>query len=201
MTGCGFLKDDMDIILPILMTEDDEYIRTEIVNKNTALSMSSEKTRKRALSEFRTRYRAVDRGFWDEYLSVTDTQLQLLAQMYVMLKAYRLFHELQMNLVVPKWHSADPRLSRNDVLLGIEDIGQKDEFVQNWSKDTKSKVASCFMTMLKKVGMYDDKSGKLKQISLSNDQWNIFLSRGESWFLEACFLLPFEIKNIEEHYR
>ncbi len=52
-------------------------------------------------------------------------------------------------------------------MMEFNEIASKDEFVDSWSDNTKDKVASAYLTILRKVGMLDN-SNHLNAISCSN---------------------------------
>ena len=79
--------------------------------------------------------------------------------------------------------------------MEMNEIAAKDEFVDSWSESTKSKVASAYLSMLRKCGMMN-REGNLVQLKPSNADFYIRI--GELWFLEACFLAPYQIENIKK---
>ena len=80
-------------------------------------------------------------------------------------------------------------------MMEFNEIASKDEFVDSWSDNTKDKVASAYLTILRKVGMLDN-SNHLNAISCS--KFTYYLGKGQPWFLEACLLQPYEIENIKK---
>ena len=69
VTGCGYMLDEMNNILPLLMSsEQDALLKKEII-ENKYLMMNTENTRKRAVAEFRLRYNSVPPAFWVQYQS------------------------------------------------------------------------------------------------------------------------------------
>lgn len=63
VTGCGYMLDEMNNILPLLMSpEQDALLKKEII-ENKYLMMNTENTRKRAVAEFRLRYNSVPPAF------------------------------------------------------------------------------------------------------------------------------------------
>lgn len=80
-------------------------------------------------------------------------------------------------------------------MMELNEISAKNEFVDSWSDNTKDRVASAYLTILRKVGMLDRES-HLNALICSN--FNYYLAKGASWFLEACLLQPYEIENIKK---
>ena len=83
----------------------------------------------------------------------------------------------------------------DDVMLELNEIAANDEFVDSWAEATKRKIASSYLTILKRIGMLDHES-QLHSITCSN--FDYYLTHGEAWFLEACLLQPYEIDNIKK---
>ncbi len=79
--------------------------------------------------------------------------------------------------------------------MEFNEIASKDEFVDSWSDNTKDKVASAYLTILRKVGMLDN-SNHLNAISCSN--FTYYLGKRTTMVLEACLLQPYEIENIKK---
>ena len=80
-------------------------------------------------------------------------------------------------------------------MMEFNEIAAKDEFVDSWSDSTKGKVASAYLTILRKVGMLSN-DNRLHSLLCNN--YYYYLAKGESWFLEACLLQPYEIDNIKK---
>ena len=165
MTGCGFMWEEMTNILPLLMSDDSEALLKQEVIENKYLMMRTEQTRKRAVSEFVKRYKAVPMHFWESYQRFSK-EAKIAAMYFVNLKCYKLFYDLHLNLVLKKWNSVHQSITKQDVLVEINEIAANDEFVCNWSEITKEKVAISFLSFLKKAGFIKDKSGTLSPIYL-----------------------------------
>ena len=86
-------------------------------------------------------------------------------------------------------------LSNDDLLIELNEISARDEFVDSWSEATKKRVASGYLSILKKVGMLTHK-GVLKPLLCDN--YDFYLMIGEPWFLEACLLQPYQIEKIKK---
>lgn len=52
-------------------------------------------------------------------------------------------------------------------MMELNEISAKDEFVDSWSDNTKDRVASAYLTILRKVGMLDRES-HLNALGCSN---------------------------------
>ena len=198
LTGCSFMIDEMTACLPLLMDENSEELMKREVSESNILLMKSQQTRYRAAVEFKRRYAAVPASFWQRYLNMGRPQ-QLVAMYYVCLKAYRILFDLHINVALKKWKSANRKVTKNDALNEIYEIAANDEFVDSWSDETKDRVASSFLTFMRRAGMLDE-TDTLQAPKLQETDYRIYLELGDSWFLQACFLEQYEIQNIINNY-
>lgn len=196
LTGCSFMIDEMNACLPLLMDENSETLMKQEVSENKVMMMRSQQTRYRASVEFRRRYVAVPREFWEKYL-LMGRQQQLIAMYYVCLKTYRILFDLHVNVALKKWKSANRSVTKNDAMSEIYEIAANDEFVDSWSEETKDRVASSFLTFMRKAGLLKE-TGELQAPRLNDTEYRIFIEMGDEWFLQACFLELFEIQRIKE---
>lgn len=185
MTGCGFVFNEFNNVLPLLMSPNSkELMKQEVIN-NQYLMMNSENTRKRCVSELQKRFAAVPESFWQYYMNLTDEDKRI-ALLYSLLKAYAILKDLHQNVVLTQWNSIDKTLNGDNLLVEIYNIASADEFVDSWSEQTKQKIVSWYQTVLFQVGMLSRTDQRLRQVRLTNDTW--FRKEGESWFLEACLI-------------
>ena len=82
-------------------------------------------------------------------------------------------------------------------MMEFYEIASRDEFVNSWSDNTKSRCASAYLTILRQAGLLEEKTNTLKPIKLNSNEFAYYIRTGEEWFLEACFLYPYEIKDIK----
>ena len=196
MTGCGFMHSEMTAILPLLLAPDADALIKQEITENNILLIKSESSRKRAVVEFRRRFNAVPREFWEWYNTVSENT-QLFAMFFVNLKAYRILFDFQVNVVVNNWNGISQSVSYNDILSEMYQISANDEFVDSWSDETKNKVVSWFITMISKVGLLDKKTSQLSSPIINEEEFAYFLKINEAWFLDACLLDPFVINRIK----
>ncbi|WP_288286172.1 BrxA family protein [uncultured Prevotella sp.] len=199
LTGCSFMIDEMNACLPMLMNDNSESLMKQEVSDGTILMMKSERTRSRATVEFKKRFKAVPKEFWEKYLNMPRQQ-QLMAMYYVCLKTYRILFDLHINVALRKWKSANRIVTKNEAMSEIYEIAANDEFVDSWSEETKDRVASAFLTFMRKAGLLNE-SGELQAPKLQESEYAIFIEMGEEWFLQACFLEVFEIERIKENLK
>ena len=196
LTGCSFMIDEMTACLPLLMDENSEELMRREVSESNILLMKSQQTRYRAAVEFKRRFAAVPADFWQKYL-LMNRQQQLVAMYYVCLKTYRILFDLHINVALKKWKSANRKVTKNDAQNEIYEIAANDEFVDSWSDETKDRVASSFLTFMRRAGFLNE-TDTLQAPTLQPTDFRIYLELGDSWFLQACFLEEYEIKNIIE---
>ena len=194
ITGGGFLFEETNNILPLLMHPDGkEMIKEEIV-KNEILKMNTERTRKLAVTEIVRRYNAMPVSFWNDYKEMSDDDKQI-ALFFVILKTYKICFDFHVNVTMRKWNSISKQVSHEDIMMEFNEISANDAFVDSWSESTKKNVASAYLTILRKVGILSAK-GSLSSASCSN--FGYYLEIGEPWFLDACLLYPYQIDNIKK---
>lgn len=197
ITGCGFMYEEMRALLPLLMSPDRDSLLKEELLTGEHLMMSSERTRSRAIPEFAKRYNAVPKSFWSWFLTLNDKS-QRVAMFYVILKTYKIVFDLHINVVLEHWRGVDQRVSRNDLMMEFNEISANDAFVESWSENTKDRVASAVCSVLRKVGLMEEKNFDLKPIDFSDIDSTYYIQNNELWFLEACFLEPYEVQKIKE---
>lgn len=194
ITGGGFLFEETDALLPLLKSPDrDTLIKDELVN-NRILHINAEKSRSKAILEIKRRFDVMPPAFWNDYQSMNDDDRKI-ALFFVILKTYKILFDFQINVAIKKWNSVSRTIDLQDLAMEMNEISAKDEFVDSWSESTKSKVASAYLSMLRKCGMMD-REGQLVQLKPTNADFYIRI--GELWFLEACFLAPYQIENIKK---
>lgn len=193
ITGGGFLFEETRILLPLLLAENSEdLLRQEKINNNL-LHINAENSRSKAIIEIKRRFEAMPKSFWIDFQTMSDEN-QMVALFYVILKTYKICFDFHIHVTLKRWNSISPTLEKNDIMMEFNEIAAKDEFVDSWSDNTKDRVASAYLTILRKVGMLDN--NRLKPLSCSN--FDYYLTIGEPWFLEACLLQPYEIENIKK---
>ena len=196
LTGCSFMIYEFNRCLPILMDSNAEELMKKEIEENKLMLVNSLTSRKRFSAEFIRRYKAVPRTFWLWYVNLNE-QAQRVALFYVILKTYRLVFDFQFNVARQKYFSINHEMTFNDVGMGFNEIASRDEFVNSWSDSTRKKCISTYLTILRQVGMLDEKTNELSPLLLDYSAYEYYLRSGEQWFLEACLLQQYEIDNIK----
>jgi len=197
ITGCGFMYEEMRSLLPMLMSPDRDLLLKEELRTGEHLMMSSERARSRAIPEFVKRYNAVPKSFWNWFLTLNDKS-QRVAMFYVILKTYKIVFDLHINVVLEHWRGVDQRVTKNDLLMEFNEISARDAFVESWSDNTKEKVSSSVCSILRKVGLMEEKNFNLKSVDFFDIDCAYYIQNNEIWFLEACFLEPYEVQKMKE---
>lgn len=194
ITGGGFLFEETNILLPLLQSDDREALLKDEKINNRLLKMNAETSRYRAIMEIARRYDAMPSAFWSDYqaMSIDDQQVALF---FVILKTYKICFDFHINVTMRKWNSISKSLVYDDIEMEFNEVSARDEFVDSWSDKTKRKVASAYLTVLRKVGLLDQ-DDQLHPLSASN--FDYYITIGEQWFLEACLLQPYQIDNIKK---
>lgn len=194
ITGGGFLFEETNILLPLLQSKSrDELLKQEVL-KNELLQINSETSRKRCIGEVIRRYNSVSPSFWIDYQAMTEDD-QRTALFFVLLKTYKILFDFHTNVTIKRWNSISKAIFIEDIMMEFNEISANDPFVDSWSEVTKKKVASAYLTILRKIGMLDP-DNQLQPLSCSNFDYYIRLE--EQWFLEAALLLPYQIETIKK---
>ena len=188
---------EMESILPVLMDETIEDKVTVLTRDTAYLKIASLQSRKRVLNELLSRYNSVDPSFWRDYAGMSEGEKRL-ALFYVVLKTYTLLFEIQVNLVVPKYNSPDRVLTKNDIYTAVSDIASRDSYVDSWSDDTRNKVASQYLTILRQAGLIDETSGEIREPSLPDESLAFYSRINEAWFLAACCIPKYRLDRIRQ---
>ena len=198
MTGCSFMHNEIKAMLPLLLSPDADALLKKEISENNILLIKSECSRKKAVLEFKRRFNAVPREFWEWFSTVSDST-QLLAMFFVNLKTYRIFFDFQVNVVLNNWNGISRTVTYNDILSEFYQISASNAFVDSWSKETKDRITSSFITLLRKVGLLDAKTSELRSPQVNEEEFAYFLKINEAWFLDACLLEPYVINRIKSY--
>ena len=193
--GGGFLFEETDALLPLLQSPDaSELLKDEIVH-NRLLHMNAERTRSKAVLEIRRRYDTMSPDFWHDYQAMSEENRKA-ALFFTILKTYRIVFDFHIGVAMKKWKSIDRKIELADLMIELDEISARDEFVDSWTDATKRKIASAYLTILRKVGMCD-KSGNLQPLKYDNAGFYL-TGPGEPWFLEASFMPPYQIESLKQ---
>ena len=194
ITGGGFLFEETNLLLPLLQSEDRVAMLKEEMVNNRILQINAEKSRENNIREIVRRYDTTPVRFWEDYKEMADND-QKIALFFVILKTYKVCFDFQIRVTMRKWNGIAKSLTREDLMLEFSEIAAKDEFVNSWSENTMRKVASTYLSILRKVGMLDNNS-ELHSVEANNMDY--YFKIGEPWFLEACLLQPYQIDRIKQ---
>lgn len=194
ITGGGFLYEETCILLPLLQSDNREALLKDEALNNRLLHINSETSRKRNIAEISRRYNTMSPKFWLDFQEMNEDD-QKVALFFVMLKTYKICFDFHINVTMRKWYSISKKVEHDDLMMEFNEIAAKDEFVDSWSEATKKRVASAYLTILRKINMIQS-DNSLIAINCSN--WQYYIEMGEIWFLEACLLQPYQIENIKK---
>jgi hypothetical protein len=196
ITGCSFLYYEFKRILPILMSADAEQLLKDEVENNQILQINSRKARRTFVLEFKRRFAAVPLHFWQAWQGWSE-ESQRAGLFYAILKTYKLVFDLHFNVAIKRWNSVDHQLAKFDIMMEFNEIAAHDEFVDSWSDNTKDRCAGAYLTILRQAGLMTEKTNELQSIHPDDSELEYYFRSGEEWFLEACFLYPYEINDIK----
>lgn len=195
ITGGGLLFEETDLLLPLLMSPDKENLLKDEILHNKILHINAETARSRNVHEIKKRFEGMSMDFWQAYQAMDELDRKA-ALFYVILKTYKIIFDFHINVGIRKWNSVTKQIERQDLMIEFDEIGMKDAFVESWSDNTKRKIASSYLTILRKIGMADNK-GVLSQLKISTPVFYLN-GLGEPWFLEATFMAPYQIENLKK---
>ncbi len=194
LTGGGFLLEETFILLPLLQSEDSDSLLKDEATNNRLLHINSETSRKRIIAEIVRRYKTMSTPFWSDYKEMDENDRRA-ANLLVILKTYKILFDFHISVTMKRWHSISKSVSLDDIMMEFNEISARDEFVDSWTEATKKKAASAYLSILRKANMMDNRNNLL---SLSCNNYDYYMVHGESWFLEACLLQPYQIESIKK---
>lgn len=194
ITGGGFLFEETNLLLPLLQSDNRTALLKEETVNNRILHINSETSRKRNIVEIARRYDTMPVSFWEDYKEMAEND-QKIALFFVILKTYKVCFDFQIRVTMRKWNGIAKSLTHEDLMMEFSEIAAKDDFVNSWSENTMRKVASTYLSILRKVGMLDNNS-ELHSVEANNMDY--YIKIGEPWFLETCLLQPYQIDQIKQ---
>lgn len=194
-TAASMMFSETLTVVQMLLEDNSVDTRKKLKEDAQYLKIQSVSARDRVMAELSKRFDTMPKSFWKDFLSKPEEQ-QRLALFYVLLKTYKLLFHFQVELALPKYNSIDRVLVNNDVMMCLNEIASKDEFVDSWSELTRKKISSTYITMLKQAGLIDKSSGELVPPTLSDEALSYYVLNGDVWFLQACFLPQYRIEQI-----
>ena len=195
-TAAALMHGEMNAVLPYLLKDGSEETIKLIENSVEILPIKSAAGRYRITHEMVKRFNAMPQAFWVDYQTFPEPQ-QKLALFYVILKAYRLLYEFQLNVAVKRFNSANNTLQIDDLWMEFYNIAARDPFVESWTDRTKKTCIKSYLTMLRQAGLLNPETGTLQRIDIAQEAYIPFVQLGELWFLQACFVPAYEIETIK----
>ena len=196
-TAASMMYREMNALIPLFQDEHAQELINKEIEENNLLCINSLMSRKRVVAELQRRFNAVPRSFWEQYLLLNE-KTQRIALFFVLLKTYQLLFEMHVCMTLSMWRSADIHLDSSDVMLYLNELASQDKFVDSWTESTRKKVCSVYILMLHQAGLMQDGTAQLQEPSLSDEDWQLFIRIGEPWFIEACFLPTYRIRELKQ---
>ncbi len=196
-TGAAMLFNEMNVAVQELLKDDSPETIKRLRTDPDLIQIKAARSRERVTAEFVRRFRAVPRSFWERYVTLTESE-QRLALLYVILKTYRLLFEFQINLVLPKYNSPDRMLTKNDIQMSLSELATKDAFVDSWSDETRDRLSSQYLAILRQGGLINETTKELQEPALPEEDFLYYIQIGEIWFLQACLLPGYKIEQLKQ---
>ncbi|GEO05553.1 hypothetical protein AAE02nite_32170 [Adhaeribacter aerolatus] len=184
--GGALLFNEFRAVLPLLKEPSFKELLEKEVKENLLLKINAQASRARIANELRNRAGSVDREFWF-YFEGLEEKEQRLALYYIILKTYPLLLNFHFEVVLKKWRTLDYHLEKFDLQMRLDEIVSQDATVAGWTDNSRNKIISVFMTMLKDAGFLS-RNQLRKPENISSSFWKFFVTAGDLWFLEACFV-------------
>ena len=196
-TGAAMLFNEMNVAVQELLKDDSPETIKRLRTDPDLIQIKAARSRERVTAEFVKRFRAVPKSFWERYVTLTESE-QRLALLYVILKTYRLLFEFQINLVLPKYNSPDRMLTKNDIQMSLSELATKDAFVDSWSDETRDRLSSQYLAILRQGGLINETTKELQEPALPEEDFLYYIQIGEIWFLQACLLPGYKIEQLKQ---
>lgn len=196
-TGAAMLFNEMNVAIQELLKDDSPETIKRLRTDPDLIQIKAARSRERVTAEFVRRFRAVPKSFWERYVTLTESE-QRLALLYVILKTYRLLFEFQINLVLPKYNSPDRMLTKNDIQMSLSELATKDAFVDSWSDETRDRLSSQYLAILRQGGLINETTKELQEPALPEEDFLYYIQIGEIWFLQACLLPGYKIEQLKQ---
>ena len=196
-TGAAMLFNEMNVAVQELLKDDSPETIKRLRTDPDLIQIKAARSRERVTAEFVRRFRAVPKSFWGRYVTLTESE-QRLALLYVILKTYRLLFEFQINLVLPKYNSPDRMLTKNDIQMSLSELATKDAFVDSWSDETRDRLSSQYLAILRQGGLINETTKELQEPALPEEDFLYYIQIGEIWFLQACLLPGYKIEQLKQ---
>jgi len=196
-TAASMMYREMTALIPLMMDEHADNLIKQEIEENNLLCINSMNSRKRVVSEFQRRFKALPIGFWENYMQLSE-RAQRIALLYAILKSYQLIFDMHICVTLNLWRSANAEIQSSDVMLYVNELAAQDAFVNSWSESTRKKIASTYILILHQAGLMKDDSSALCQAELDDKDWTYYIRMGEAWFLEACFLPTYRVNELKQ---
>ena len=184
-TAGGLLLNEFQALESILTKEGVEEALMEERAANAVVGIKTDGARKRILLEVWRRYQAVPAEFWGHLYACSPREQQL-ALFYVVLKTYSLVRDLHFDVAVRRQRTSGT-LAAFDVTAYLDGVAGRDAEVAQWSQATLDKLGSQYRTVLTDCGLWNQEQ-LVPATHVSDAFESHYITAGEGWFLEACFL-------------
>lgn len=196
-TSGALLFDEIDALADILADpRKDELLKYEIAH-NQHMRVNSEEARKRKVTEIKYRSEQIDKDFWEYYVSCTSEEEKRLLLFYLVMKAHSLVFDFHFDVTLHQWKSGNTEIDPYFYTMKLNEIEAENDEVARWSDTTKAKIISSYQTMLRQARLM---LGKTLVVPIVNDSfWCYFVTKGDTWFLEACLMKQVKRQQIIKH--
>lgn len=192
-TAGGLLYNEIDALGTILRQPDWNSQLERDVKENRLLKVNSEASRKRVAQEVRLRMDYMDADFWAVYKEVSELDKKGLL-FFVCLQTYKLIYDFHFNVTIPKFLSLETEIDPYWYEMRLQELSSSHHEVDSWTEQTKRKVVTRYIDILRKIGLVE--KDKLTKKAFSAAIFCYFLIKGNLWTLDAFFLKQAEKETI-----
>lgn len=148
---------------------DENLTNEQIVERVTRLNLFHYPTERELKSISKACCRRLDALSDDP--STRDALVRLIeevrqANLYALMRTFRVAWEFMVTVVGPRYRSFDPSLPRRDIAGFLEQLRTQDERVAGWSDATMNKIRQVLTAALVECAMYDRKTETLQPVFL-----------------------------------
>ena len=89
-------------------------------------------------------------------------------------------------------------LTKNDIQMSLSELATKDAFVDSWSDETRDRLSSQYLAILRQGGLINETTKELQEPALPEEDFLYYIQIGEIWFLQACLLPGYKIEQLKQ---
>lgn len=149
------------------------------------VDINSWEGQRRKVGEIKRRLASADESVWEDLPELPPPE-QALVLYYCCLKTYPLLFDFHMEVVLPRWRSADRSFGPHDTTRFLERQAEAHPEIDEWGERTWTRVRQVMLQLLREAGFLHQEA--LRAVTRPPPFWERFAKVGDLWYLEAAFL-------------